>query len=125
MNLVIALILNALALIITSKIIPGFTIEGVGVAVVAALVIGVMNTLIRPILSFLTAPINLVTLGLFSFVVNAVILYLASLLVPGFNVDGAIPAIAGAVVLALTASVLSFLVKEVKQASQTSKKRVK
>lgn len=112
MSLLIALVLNTLALIITSKIVPGITVSSIGIAILAAIVIGIVNTFIRPVLLILTAPINLLTLGLFTFVINALMLYLASLIVPGFVVDGALPAILGAIVLSVVSTILSTLVKE-------------
>lgn len=115
MNLLIALVLNALALLITAYIVPGFEVENFTAAVLAAIVIGVVNTFIKPILSILTAPINMLTLGLFSFVVNAVMLYLAAFVVPGFDIEGAMAAILGAVVLAVVSAILSTLVSEVKK----------
>lgn len=122
MRYVIALLLNALALIITSKVVDGFRIDDFWTAILSALVIGLINTFIRPLLIFITAPINFLTLGLFTFVVNAVILYLAAWIVPDFNVDGAAPAIMGAVVLAITSTVLSILVRQVSK-SPTGKSK--
>lgn len=116
LQLVIALVLNAAALLVTAYVVPGFLVSDFTVALLAAIVIGVVNTVIRPVLTAITAPVNIMTLGLFTFVINAVILYLASLLVPGFGIDGWMPAIIGAVVLAVTATVLSELVKGVKKA---------
>lgn len=118
MALLIALLLNALALIITSKIVPGIEIESFWRAVLAAVVMGIINTLIKPVLSILTAPINILTLGLFTFVINAVLFYLAALIVPGFGIDSAWSAILGAIVLSVTATILSTLVKEVRKASK-------
>ena len=115
MALLIALLLNALALIITSKIVPGIYIESFAKAILAAIVMGVINTMIKPILSLLTAPINIITLGLFTFVVNAVLFYLAALIVPGFGIDGAWSAILGAIVLSVTATILSTLIKEARK----------
>lgn len=112
MALLIALLLNALALIITSKIVPGFDVPDFTTAIFAAIIIGIINTFIKPVLLLLTAPINLLTLGLFTFVINAVVLYLASLVVPGFGVTGAAPAILGAIVLSVVSTILSTLVKE-------------
>lgn len=116
MALLIALLLNALALIITSKIVPGIEIESFTTAILAAIVMGLINTFIKPILSLLTAPINLLTLGLFTFVINAVMFYLASLIVDGFGIRDGTSAILGAIVLSVTATILSTLVREVSRA---------
>ncbi len=115
MGLLLALVLNALALVVTAYIVPGFRVNSFVSAMLTAIVIGLINTFIKPILSFLTTPINMLTLGLFTFVVNAIVLYLASLVVPGFKIDGVLAAILGAVVLSVVAVVISTLVKEVKR----------
>ena len=115
MGLLLALVLNALALVVTAYIVPGFRVNDFVSAMLTAIVIGLINTFIKPILSFLTTPINMLTLGLFTFVVNAIVLYLASLVVPGFKIDGVLAAILGAVVLSVVAVVISTLVKEVKR----------
>lgn len=115
MHLLIALILNAFALIITSKIVPGFVVSDFTVAVLAAIVLGVVNTFIKPILVLLTAPINLLTLGLFTFVINALMLYITGLVVPGFGPTGAMSAILAAIVLAVISTILSSLIQEVKK----------
>ena len=115
MQILLALALNALALLATAYVVPGFKVDTFTSALLAAVVIGVINTFVKPILSYLTKPINMLTLGLFSFVINAVVLYLATFFVPGFRLDGVVPAVLGAVVLAVVATVLSSLVKEVKR----------
>src|SRR3990167_9912660 len=113
MQILVALVLNALALIVTSKIVPGFEVSDFTQAVLAAVVLGVVNTFIKPILSFITAPLSIVTLGLFAFVVNAVVLFIVSAVVPGFKVDGWTAAILGAVVLSIAGTILSTLLKDV------------
>ncbi len=113
MQIIVALVLNALALMATAYIVPGFLVTDFTQAVLAAIVLGVVNTFIKPVLSFVTAPLSVVTLGLFSFVVNAVVLFIVSAIVPGFKVDGWIAAILGAVVLAIAGTILSTLLKDV------------
>lgn len=113
MQLLVALVLNALALIVTSKIVPGFEVSDFTQAVLAAVVLGVVNTFIKPILGFITAPLSIITLGLFAFVVNAVVLFIVSAVVPGFHVNGWTPAILGAIVLSIVATVLSAVLKDV------------
>lgn len=114
-KIIISLLVNALALIITAKIVPGFAIDGFWAAVFAAIILGVLNTFIRPILIILTAPINILTLGLFTFVVNAVVLRLTELLVPGLVIQGWITAILAAIVLAVVSTALSMLLKDIKR----------
>lgn len=112
MHLLISLLLNALALIVTANLVPGFKVVGFEGAILAAIVLGVMNTFIKPILGFLTLPINLITLGLFTFVLNAIILRLVDSVVPNFSIDGWFAAILGAVVLSVVSTVLSHLAKD-------------
>lgn len=94
-------LLSAIVLLITAYVVPGFTIKSFGSAMWASLLVGLLNMLIRPILLFLTLPINFLTLGLFTFVVNAIILRIAAGLLKGFDINGWFSAIIGAVVLAI------------------------
>ena len=112
MQIVIALLLNAVALLATAYIVPGFKVDDFTSALLAAIVLGVVNTFIKPALSFLTAPLTVVTLGLFAFVVNAVVLFIVDAIVPGLTIDGWLPAILGAVVLSVVATVLSSALKD-------------
>lgn len=112
MQIILALVLNAVALIVTAYIVPGFAVANFTQALLAAIVLGVVNTFIKPVLSFVTAPLTVVTLGLFAFVVNAVVLFLVSAVVPGFTVSGWVPAILGAVVLSIVSTVLNSLLKD-------------
>lgn len=113
MNIVVALILNSLALLATAYIVPGFKVADVQTAVLAAIVLGVVNTFIKPALLFLTAPLTLLTLGLFAFVVNAVVLWIVAAFVGGVTIDGVVPAILAAVVLSVVSTALSTLVKDI------------
>ena len=112
MQIVIALALNALALMATTYVVPGFKVDNFTTALLAAVVLGVVNTFIRPILAFVTAPLNVVTLGLFSFVINAVMLFLVSSFVPGLMIDGWIPAILASIVLSVVSTVLNSVLKD-------------
>lgn len=109
MRLLISLILNTLAFIITSKIVPGFEITDFKYAFLSAIVFSVINTFIKPILLFLTFPLTILTLGLFIFVINAVVLFITSYFVAGFTLNGWIPAILGAIVLSVVSTILSML----------------
>ena len=115
MFIIISILLNALALVITEKLVPGFDIAGNNyylTAILAAIVLGVINTFIKPILLILTAPLNFLTLGLFTFVVNAVILWMASLLIKDIIIESWLAAILAAVVLSVVSTALSLLVKD-------------
>ncbi len=104
-------ILNGLAIYIVSKILPGFVLEGFGTALLAVIVIGLINTLVKPILLLLTLPINIVTLGLFTFFLNALLLLLASSLVPGFKIHGFATALLGSILLTIISNLLHLLVR--------------
>ncbi|HYN15604.1 MAG TPA: phage holin family protein [Terriglobales bacterium] len=101
MRLILHWILSAVALLIVSRLVPGFYIRGFGSALIAAVVIGLVNATIGFFLKVVTFPLAILTLGLFWFVINALMLMLASRLVPGFMIAGFGPAFWGAIVLAL------------------------
>jgi len=118
LQLIVALILNAVALLATAYIVPGFKVDNFTTAVLAGIVLGVVNTFIKPVLSFVSAPLTIVTLGLFAFVVNAVVLFIVSAVVPGLMIDGWVPALLGAVVLSVVSTVLSSVLKDVGKMSK-------
>lgn len=115
MQLILVLLLNTLALLITTYIVPGFEVESFQSALLTAIVLGVLNTFIRPLLAIITAPINFLTLGLFTFVINAIVLRLAELVVPGLSIEGWLTAILAAVVLSVISTALSHLLKDLKK----------
>jgi putative membrane protein len=94
-------LLSALALLIVAYIVPGFRVSGVFSALVAAVVIGLINATVGLVLKVVTFPLTVLTLGIFWFVVNAIVLKLATWFVPGFNIDGFWAAFLGAIVLSL------------------------
>lgn len=94
-------LLSAVALLVISHYLHGFEVRSLQPALVAALVIGLLNATLGFVLKILTFPITIITLGLFLLVINAAMILIASHLVPGFHVSGWIPALWGAVVLAL------------------------
>lgn len=100
-------ILTALALILTASIVPGITIASFSVAIVAAVVLGLINAIVKPILIFFTLPLTIVTLGLFIFVINAIAFYLVAYFTPGFQVNGFFPALFGSIILSIISSVLN------------------
>ena len=103
-------IISAVALLVTSKIIPGFKVTSFVSALWAAVVIGLANIVIWPLLMFLTLPINILTLGLFTFVVNGIVLKMCAALIKGFDIRGWLPAILGAVVLAIVSTLLHYFI---------------
>ena len=104
---------TALALLVTSRIVQGFIINTFEAALVAAIAIGLVNAIVRPILSLLAFPITLVTFGLFTFVINALTLWLASAINPtsGFQIEGFIPAFLGSIVLAIVSSIINYILR--------------
>ncbi len=110
MRLLLNWVLSGLAVWIVAHVVPGFYISGPIAALIAALVIGFINATIGLLLKILTFPLTLVTLGLFWFVINALMLELASALVPGFRVYGFLAAFVGAILLSLVNMMLKWLV---------------
>ncbi len=106
-GLLFRLIITALGLWLAATIVPGIRIDGIGHLIVAALVLGIVNAVIRPIILILTLPLTLLTLGLFILVVNGISLALVAWLVPGFALGGLGPAILGSIVVGLTGWVAS------------------
>lgn len=104
-------ILNILAIMFTAALLSGFEVSIWG-AIVGSVFLGVINAIIRPLLIILTLPLNILTLGLFTFVVNGFMLYLTSATVKGFNIDGFWWAVLTAIVLSLMSLVISFFVKD-------------
>ena len=102
--------LSALSIVIVAQLIPGFEVRGFGTALIAAVVIGLINATIGIVVKLLTLPLTILTFGLFLLVVNALMLLFASALVPGFIVTGFMPAFFGAVVLSLVSMALRHLV---------------
>ena len=98
MLLLVRLFLNALAVMVVAYLVPGVSVASFPSAFIAAIVIGLVNALIRPFVEVLSLPLTIFTLGLFSFVVNALMFWLAAKLVPGFDVAGFWPAFWGALV---------------------------
>jgi putative membrane protein len=108
-RLLIKWLLHAVALLITAKLVPGFVITSFAAALVAVLVVGLLNVTLGALLKLITLPLGILTLGLFFLVINALILKLASGLVPGFLVMTWGAALVGALVLAILHMLFSLL----------------
>lgn len=93
-------LISALAIIIAAKLIPGITVTLVG-ALLLAVVLGIINVFLKPVIFFLTLPINILTLGLFSLILNALLIMLADIIVPDFQVAGFWPAFFFSIVVSL------------------------
>ena len=107
MGFVLRVLINAAALWVAASLIPGIGVDGLGYTLLAALVLGIINAVVRPVLIFLTLPITLLTLGLFIFVLNAFCLWLTSRLVPGIEVHSFGAAFLGALVISAVSWILT------------------
>ncbi len=96
MYILLRWVFNALTVMLVAYVVPGVRVVSFWSALLAALVIGIINALIRPLILLLTLPVNILTLGIFTFVINALMFWLASTIVKGFSVDGFGPAFWGA-----------------------------
>jgi len=103
-------IVTALAIIVAAYLIPGIDVTFVG-ALVLAIVLALINVFIKPLINLITLPINVVTLGLFSLVINALLIMLAGMIVPGFTVDGFWPAFFFSIVVSLVTALFGTLRK--------------
>ena len=110
MRLLLLWVLNALALLAVTYLLPSIQVSGLGAALLAALGLGLINTLVRPLLALLTLPITVLTLGIFYLVLNGLLFWLASALLPGFQVQGFGAAFVGAILYGVIAWALSTLV---------------
>lgn len=101
-NFIIRLVINAVAVYVTAWLLPGISVgDDIGTVLFVALVIGLINAFVKPIVKLLTCPLTILTLGLFIFVINALMLLLAARIVPGFVIAGFAPAFWGAILLAI------------------------
>jgi putative membrane protein len=102
---------TALTLFVLSRLHVGVSVSTLGTAVLASLVLGLVNLVVRPIVRILALPLTILTLGLFGWIINALMLWLVAAVVPGFHVDGFWPAIETAVILAIVSGVVHWLVR--------------
>ncbi len=103
-------IINAGTLVLLPYVLPGITVSSFGSALVTALLLGLINTIIRPVLVLLTLPITLVTLGLFILVINALLFWMVASFVPGFQVHGFWSAFWGAILYSIISTLVSWLI---------------
>jgi len=104
-------IIRTLILLLTAYFVPGFKINSYTSAFAVALVLAVLNMFVKPILLLLTLPATILTLGLFMFVINAILLIIASKLVPGFEIDSFFTAIVASIVITIISSLVNFIFK--------------
>lgn len=106
------IVVTAFSIVLVAEFVPGIKVDSVIAALGAAIVIGILNTLVRPVLIILTLPITIVTLGLFLFVVNAFLFWLAATWIPGFTVAGFIPALIGSCIVSLVSVFVNKKIKD-------------
>ncbi len=109
MQILLSLVISGIAVLISSYVIPGAEVDGFFAAVVTAVILAISNAVVRPILELLALPITILTLGLFSLVISALMVMLTSAVVPGFQVSGFMSALFFAIVLALVNGALATL----------------
>jgi putative membrane protein len=105
MSLVLYFVVMAVAMLGLSRVMPGFRVAGFGPALLAAVVLAAVNTLVKPILFVLTLPFTILTLGLFLFVLNAICLWITAVIVPGFDVVGAWTTLLASLLLAVVSMI--------------------
>ena len=110
MRLLLVWLVNALALIAVAYLMPGVAVSSFGAALVAALVLGLINAVVRPVLVLLTLPVTLITLGLFIFVLNGLLFWMVGTWLEGFEVAGFWSGVFGAILFSLVSWLLSALV---------------
>ena len=113
MKIIVRWLLLAAALLLVAYLYPGVTIKSFGSAMVAAFVLGLFNTLLRPILVLLTLPVTVITLGLFLFVINALMFYFAASVLNGFHVSGFAAALIGSLIYSLCGMVIDVAMERV------------
>jgi len=111
MGIIVNLLINGLAVYITAYVLPGVSVDNFITAIIVSVVLGVVNTFLKPILLILTLPATILTLGLFTFVINALMVYIVATFVPSFHVDGFWSALLFSLVLSLVSWVLKGLTK--------------
>jgi putative membrane protein len=114
MNLIVRFLLNGLAVVLSSYLLPGVDVDGYGTALIVALILSIANVIVKPILVILTIPITILSLGLFLLVINALIILMVDNLVSGFFVDGFWWALLFSLILSLFNSIFDDLTKEKK-----------
>jgi Predicted membrane protein len=110
LHLLFRWLLNAAALLLVAYLYPGVEVTSFGAALLAAIVLGLVNAVIRPILLVLTLPVTILTLGLFIFVINALLFWLAAEIVGGFHVAGFWAALVGSILYSVITLVTSWIV---------------
>lgn len=112
MNLIIKLSINVFSLFIVEYLVPGFRLDSLWTAIVAAVVIGIVNMFVKPVLQIIALPISILTLGITAFLINVALLYAVSKIVPGFFINSFGTAIIASIVMALVSWFLHRLISD-------------
>lgn len=112
MKLIVRLAVNVLALLVVEYLVPGFELSGYQAAIVAAIIIGVVNTFIKPIVQLIALPISLLTLGISAFLINVALLWAVAYFVPGFEISSFVTAIVASILLSLVSWFLNRLASD-------------
>ncbi len=115
MAILLRWMINALALLALTQLLAGFSVSSFYIALIASLVLGLVNAVIRPALLLLTLPINLLTLGLFTFVINAVLLWFVSTFIQGFTITNFWTALGAAIFLWAVSATTNWMIKQAKK----------
>jgi putative membrane protein len=109
--LIVRWLVITVAILLASTILPGIRVDSLTTAIIAAAVLGLINVFLRPVLLVLTLPLTILTLGIFTFVINAFMLLLVAYFVPGFEVDGFFSAFLGAVIISIVSWIANRFIK--------------
>lgn len=112
MRIIIRVLVTAVALLLVARFVPGVFIDDLYTALIAAVLLGLLNLIVRPILIILTLPITILTFGLFTFVINAALFFFVASFVEGFTVAGFIPALIGSFLVAVVSTIAHSFLKE-------------
>ncbi|MBM7557348.1 phage holin family protein [Halanaerobacter jeridensis] len=112
MKILLKFAITVLALLLTAQLLPGIAIDSISAGMWAALILGLVNTFLKPILTIFTFPLTVLTFGLFLFILNGILFLLAANLVAGFSVSGMFAAIIGSVVLSIINSLMSGVIDD-------------
>jgi len=115
MNYILKILLSAVAVFVLANLVRGITIESYLTAIIVAIVLGILNTSVRPLLIFFTIPLTIVTLGLFLFIINAFIILIAGYFISGFTVTSIFSALLFSILLSILQSILHSILKENKK----------
>ena len=105
MNILAKVLVTAVSLLIVAKLIPGIEVSGLYTAIIAAIILGLLNLVVRPLLVVLTLPITILTLGLFMFVINALLFLFAASFIDGFAISGFLDALVGSIIVSILSAI--------------------